>query len=64
MLDILGKILADKILKCFFFFFQKIGFDIHAKLSRVSLGDSLYEMSKPVFFQKIREMSSACHLSL
>ena len=37
-------------LKYFFLFFQKTGYDISCKLS--PFGDDLHEMSNPVFWEK------------
>ena len=52
----LGKILADNILKYFSYFPRKIGFGIYANCL---LGDSkLLEVSKPSFAQKNRKNTS------
>ena len=37
-----------------------MGFDNFMQI--VSLGDNLHGISKPVFWEKIRKMSSVCHL--
>ena len=40
----------------FFLFFQKTGLDISFTLSPLDIRDNLHEMSKPVFWEKIRKI--------
>ena len=40
----------DKLIISFFYFFQKMGFDISC--NTISLGDNLHEMSKLIFWEK------------
>ena len=47
----LNKISAEDILKYLAIFSRKTGFDILCKLSP-SFGDSLHELSKPIFWEK------------
>ena len=47
--NISADILKFFVLLCFVVFFQKIDFDILCKLSP---GDNLHEMSKPIFWKK------------
>ena len=51
------KISADEILKYFFLFSHKTGFDISSKLSPMETIciDNLHEMSKPIFWKKKEE---------
>ena len=61
MLSILGKIFSRRHFEIFFFFTfpRKQDMTFHANCLP---GDNLHEMSKPVFWEKIKKVSSVCHL--
>ena len=54
----LDKIFSRRYNEVLFLFSQKTGFDFSCKLSLISNGDTLHEMSNPVFQESLKKFTN------